>query len=313
MKLILTVALNPSIDRRYFINDFEVGKSYMAYDVEYTPGGDSLNTAKIIKTFNEPIKVTGFCGGRSGEYVMESLDFLGIDHKFTPINDETRSRMAILSDFGIQTEILEKSPSVSGEEVIEFYQLYRDLIKEADIICASGGLPRGLPEDTYRDLIVMAKEEGKKFLLDTSGKALELGIKAEPFLIKPNRDELEELAGFIMTSEVEMVRAAKYIIENGVEIVVISLGKAGALVLRGDNYYRVNIPNIKAVNPSGAGSAMMAGLAVSLYRDYDFEYILRIAAACGTANSMEAEAGKIDMAIMKSIMNEVEIEKRLIW
>ncbi len=114
-----------------------------------------------------------------------------------------------------------------------------------------------------------------------------------------------------MTSEVEMVRAAKYIIENGVEIVVISLGKAGALVLRGDHYYRVNIPNIKAVNPSGgAGSAMMAGLAVSLYRDYDFEYILRIAAACGTANSMEAEAGKIDMAIMKSIMNEVEIVKK---
>lgn len=311
--MILTVALNPSIDRRYFIDDFEAGKSYVAYDVKYGPGGDGLNMAKIIKTFNEPIKATGFCGGRSGEYVMEALDSLGIEHEFTSIKDETRCRMAVLSNFGIQTEVVEKSPSVSGEEAIEFYQLYSKLIKDADIICASGGLPRGLPEDIYRDLIVMAKEQGKKFLLDTSGKALELGIKAEPFLIKPNRDELEELAGFIMTSEVEMVRAAKYIIENGVEIVAISLGKAGVLVLHGDYYYRIKVPNIKAVNPSGAGSAMMAGFAVSLYREYDFEYILRIAAACGTAHVMEGETGKIDMAVMKSIMNEVEIEKRLIW
>lgn len=311
--MILTVALNPSIDRRYFINNFEVGKSYKAYEVEYTPGGDGLNVAKIIKTFNEPIKVTGFCGGRSGEYVKESLDCLGIEHEFTNINNETRSRIAVLSNFGIQTEIIERSPSISSEEVLEFYQLYRKLVRDADIICASGDLPRGLPVDIYRDLIVMAKEEGKKFILDTSGAALKLGIKASPFLIRVNRNELEELMGFIMTSETEMVRAAKYIVENGVKIVVLSLGKTGALVLNGDYYYRVKVPSVEVVNSSGAGSAMVAGFAVSLFRDYDFEYILKIAAACGAANAMEADAGKIDMTLMKGIMNEIEIEKRLIW
>lgn len=313
MELILIIALNPSIDRRYFINDFEAGKSYSAYEVEYTPGGNGLNTAKIIKSFNEPIKVTGFCGGRSGEYVKETLDHMGIEHDFITINDETRSRIAVLSDYGVQTEIVEKSPSISGEEVLKLYELYKNMIQDAEIICASGELPRGLPVDIYRDLILMAKDQGKKFILDTSGEALKLGIKASPFLIKPSRNELEELMGFIMTSEAEMVKAARYITENGVEIAVISLGKNGAIVLYGDYYYRVNVPSIKAVNPAGAGDAMMAGLAVSLFRDYDFEYVLRIGAACGAANAMEAEMGKIDMALMKSIMNEIEIEKRLIW
>jgi tagatose 6-phosphate kinase len=313
MELILIIALNPSIDRRYFINDFEAGKSYSAYEVEYTPGGSGLNTAKIIKSFNEPIKVTGFCGGRSGEYVRETLDHMGIEHDFITINDETRSRIAVLSGYGVQTEILEKSPSISGEEVLGFYELYKSMIQDAEIICASGELPRGMPADIYRDLILMAKDQGKKFILDTSGEALKLGIKASPFLIKPSRNALEELMGFIMTSEAEMVKAARYITENGVEIAVISLGKNGAIVLYGDYYYRVNVPSIKAVNPAGAGDAMMAGLAVSLFRDYDFEYVLRIGAACGAANAMESEMGKIDMALMKSIMNEIEIEKRLIW
>lgn len=311
--MILTVDLNPIINRGYFIHDFEIGKSYTAYDIQYRPGGSGLDIGLIAKAFNEPVKVTGFAGGRNGDYIIKNLDNMDIDHSFVPINEETRTSTRILSDYGIETEIIERSPSLSNEEVLEFYKLYRELIRDAEIICCSGPLPSGIPEDIYRDLILMAKEENKKVFLDASGEALKYGIKASPFLIKPNRDELEEYAGFILTNENEIIKAANYIKENGVEIVVVSLGKAGAIVVHDEYSYKINMPSIDLVNSTGAGSAMIAGFAVSMLRNYDFEYMLKIAAACGGANAMEKNSGIIDMVNMKTIMNEIEIEKRLIW
>ncbi|HSH35543.1 1-phosphofructokinase family hexose kinase, partial [Schnuerera sp.] len=184
--MILTVTLNPSIDRRYNLKNFKKGKVYRATDVQYTAGGKGLNVTKVIKAFNEPVIATGFIGGRSGEYIVEQLNIMGVKHEFVFINGETRSCIAILSDDGSQTEILERGPSISANEVLEFYELYRELIRDVDIVCASGSIPYGLPEDIYNNLAIMAKESGKKFFLDTKGEALKLGIEAAPFLVKPN-------------------------------------------------------------------------------------------------------------------------------
>lgn len=311
--MILTITLNPSIDRRYFINGFKEGKMYRAKDVQYTPGGKGLNVAKVIKSFNEPVMATGFLGGRSGRHIEEMLDSMNICHNFIPINGETRSSLTILSDDGSQTEVLERGPSISGEEVLEFYELYRDIIKDSEIICASGSLPQGLPADIYRDLIMMAKEQDKKFFLDTKGEALKIGIEASPFLVKSNRDELESLIGCMLTSQEDIIRGARYILENGVKMVIIPMEKAGSMVFYDGYSYRVKVPNIKVVNPVGSGDSMMAGFVVSLLRNYDFEYLLKVAAACGTANAMEAEAGKVDMHNMKRIMNEIQIDKKKIY
>lgn len=311
--MILSIDLNPSLDRRYFIQNFEIGKSYTAYDTQYIPGGWGLDIAKIIKSFNEPIKVTGFLGGRNGKYVLEILNNMNINSEFVFIEEETRTNTKILTDYGIETEISERSPHLSNDEVVEFYELYRELIKETKIICASGKISRELPTDIYKDLILMAKEEDKTFLLDTSGEALRYGIHAAPFLIKPNRDELEEYMGFIMTNERDIIKSCTYIIENGVKMVVVSLGKAGAIVVYDGYSYKINVPSIKEVNSNGAGSAMMAGFAISMLRQYDFEYMLKIAAACGVASAMEMDTGVIDMGNMKSIASEIEIEKKLIF
>lgn len=307
--MILTVTLNPSLDRRYFIQGFEKGKVYRAEDVQYTPGGKGLNVAKVIRSFNEPVMATGFLGGRNGRHVEEMLDDMGIYHNFIPIKGETRSSLTILSDDGSPTEVLEESPSISGEEVLELYKVYRELIRDSKIICASGSIPQGLPTDIYRDLIIMANEQDKKFFLDTKGEALKIGIEASPFLVKLNRDELEGLIGCMLTSQEDIIRGARYILENGVKIVIIPLRKAGYMVFYDGYFYKVKVPNIKMINSVGSEDSMMAGFVVSLLRNYDFEYLLKVAAACGIANAMEAEAGKVDMHNMKKIMNDVDIEK----
>ncbi len=307
--MILTITLNPSIDRRYVVDGFEKGRVFRAREVQYTPGGKGLNVTKVIKAFNEPVVATGFLGGRSGEYIKDQLDDMNIQHKFVDIRGETRSCIAILSDDKSQTEVLEDGPYIFKEETLNFYELYRDIIKECEIICASGSLPKGLTSDTYRKLIDIAKEQNKKFILDTSGEALRLGVEGAPFLVKPNKEELENLVGHSIINEYEIFKSAKHLLDKGINIVVISLGSKGSVVFSNDYAYMVKPPKVNAINPVGSGDSMVAGFAVALKRDYDFETMIRFASACGTANAMEAETGKVDIDNVRRLMKEIKIEE----
>lgn len=305
----LTITFNPSIDRRYNVNDFEKGKIFRTDNYQYTAGGKGLNVAKVIKSFNEDVMVTGFLGGNGGLFISNELKSMDIENKFIEIENETRSCLAIISNNGSQTEILERGPSISENEMLEFYKLYEELLDRVDIVCASGSLPHGLPSDIYKDIINTAKKKGKKFILDTSGQALKLGIEAAPYLIKPNREELEALTGNKITYEEELIQPAKYLLNKGVEVVIVSLGHCGAMAFYNGYAYRVSIPIVEAVNPVGSGDSMIAGFAVALQKDYDFETMLKVGAACGTANAMESETGKVDQEKMNNILKQITIEK----
>ncbi|MBZ2175511.1 1-phosphofructokinase [Schnuerera sp. xch1] len=307
--MILTVTLNPSIDRRYNINEFQKGKIFRTNDFQYTPGGKGLNVSKVVKVFGEPVVATGFLGGMSGNYIEEKLDTMNIGHSFVSIDGETRSCMAILSDDGSQTEILESGPTIAQKDIGRFYDLYKKLIKDFNIICASGSVPNGVNVDVYKDLISIANREGKKFILDTTGQALRKGLGASPYLIKPNKEELENLIGDTVFSEDDIIRGVKFVLEKGVKIVAVSLGSEGSLIFNDNYMYRIKVPTVKAVNPVGSGDSMIAGFAVSLNRNYDFESMLKLASACGTANAMEKETGKVDIDNINKLMKETFIEK----
>lgn len=305
----ITVTLNPSIDRRYNIKNFVRGKVFRADDFQYTPGGKGLNVAKVIKTLNEPVIATGFLGGKSGSYIEEKLDEMNIMHDFVSIDGETRSCLAIISDDSSQTEILESGPLISQTDMQRFYKLYKELIRQDEIICISGSMPRNIEVETYKNLIEIASREGKKILLDTSGEALRKGMEARPYLIKPNKEELENLIGNVISTEEDIIKGVSPMIKEGINIVVVSLGKEGCLVFNDNYMYRVETPKVKAVNPVGSGDAMIAGFAVSLKRNYEFENMLKLAAACGTANALEEETGKIDINNINRLIEDIVIEK----
>lgn len=305
----ITVTLNPSIDRRYNIKNFERGKVFRADDFQYTPGGKGLNVAKVIKALNEPVVATGFLGGRAGSYIEEKLDEMNIMHNFISIDGETRSCLAIISDNGSQTEILESGPLISQTDMQRFYKLYEELIIQDEIICISGSMPKDMEVETYKNLIEIANKEGKKILLDTSGEALRKGMEARPYLIKPNKEELENLIGNVISTEEDIIKAVSPMIKEGINIVVVSLGKEGCLVFNDNYMYRVETPKVKAVNPVGSGDAMIAGFAVSLKRNYKFKDMLKLAAACGTANALEEETGKVDINNINRLIEDIVIKK----
>lgn len=306
--MILTITLNPSVDRRYNVENFETGKVFRSKETQYTPGGKGINVSKVLEILGEKPLASGFLGGRAGEYIQESLNSLNIENDFVNIDGETRSCIAIISEES-QTEVLESGPTISKEEEEMFFKRYTELVKKCRFISISGSLPKGLPLDTYKTLIEIAKEEGRNVILDTSGEALKIAIEAKPFLIKPNEDEIQNLLGKELEGEADIINTGKEILEKGIEIVVVSLGKEGSLVFNKNDVYKVTVPEIELVNPVGSGDSMIAGFAAGLSRDYNLEKTIKLAAACGTLNAMEKETGCIDPKSLEFMMDKIQVQK----
>lgn len=307
--MILVINLNASVDKRYTLSELTKGKVMRAASVDNTPGGKGIHVANVATILGEDCLTTGMLGGKSGEFIADRLEDYGIRQDFVRVAGETRSCLAIITDDGVQTEILEPGPQVSGAELEIFRQKYNELLEAADIIVASGSVPRGVPTDFYARLIQEARAAAKPFLLDTSGELLRQGIAARPFFIKPNRDEIEALTGRRITTEAETAAEVRRFLEQGISLAVVSLGAQGSIAGYEGRLYRVTVPKIEAVNPVGSGDSYVAGIAAGLARGLAVEDVLKLAAACGTANAMEPESGFVRRAVVEELLGRIQVER----
>lgn len=307
--MILVVNLNASLDKRYELADLEKGAVTRARSVENTPGGKGLHVANVATLLGEDCVATGFLGGKTGEFIRAQLDQRQIRHDFITIAGETRSCLAILTDDGAQTEILEPGPAVTPDEWADFLQKYETLLLKADNVVLSGSVPQALSTDVYARLISAAKARGRKAFLDTSGALLEAGIEAKPHFIKPNRDEIEALTGRKLRTPADAVREVRAFLDRGIAIAAISLGAEGSIVGCKESVYRVTPPRVHAVNPVGSGDAYVAGMAIADARGFGVEEAIAFAAACGTANAMERESGSVRGATVEEILSNTRVEK----
>lgn len=310
--MITTVTLNPAIDRAYIINDFKPNDKYHINtdDVMITTGGKGLNVARVASVLGEKINATGFLGGYSGNFIKEELDKLGIDTSFVPIKESSRIFTAIIDQKNnTETIVAEKGPVVTKEELNAFVKEFVKIIKYSDVIVAAGTVPKGLPKTIYGDMVKIARDNNVKMIIDASGSYLEEAIKAQPFMIKPNLEELEELAGYKLNSEYEIVFECKHICKQGVHVVGISLEDQGAIFVTKDGVYKVCAPKVSLVNSIGCGDAFVGGFAVSLFRNNDLKEAFKMAVATGTANAIEGKIGYIDKRNVEKFYNQIEVKK----
>lgn len=307
--MIATITFNPSIDKRYILDDIIKGSVLRTKKVQNTAGGKGLNVSRVIRLLGEEVTATGFLGGHSGNFISDKLLELKINNKFVKIKGETRSCLAIITKDLIQTEILEPGPVVEENELEKWKESYNEILKNSSIVCASGSLPKGMKVSTYKKIIKKSNLKGVKFLLDTSGEALVQGILGKPFFIKPNIDELKVITGESINNDNDIIKIIDKIHCSGVEFIFVSLGSEGALIGYKGKKYRVYVPKIKAVNPVGSGDSTVAGIAVALHRGYNIEDTIAFAAACGTANAKEEQTGYVDPGVVKEIQNNIKIDR----
>ncbi len=292
--MITTVTLNASIDKAYdMANIVQIGSVMRVKDCRNTAGGKGLNVARVVHACGETVQATGMIGGHNGQYFLELMQQDGIPNAFVNVSHETRCCINILEPDGRSTEFLESGEEVSDTDIQKFISAFEDIVKQSDVITLSGSAPKQTDNTIYHTLVTIAKKHNKPVILDTSGVYLKEGLKANPTMIKPNAEELSALLGgeCALHTKDELIKAGKTLFETGIENVVISLGKDGALLICEDGVFHGKPPKLDVVNTVGCGDAMVAAFAVAFKQNMTKQKALQYAVAVSAANAMNQNTG----------------------
>lgn len=307
---VVTVTLNPAIDKTVIVPNFRPERVVRAKEVYIYPSGKGVNVARVLVRLNVSAVCLGFVGGYFGRFLSDGLTREEIEHDFTIIADETRINLTIRDPkTGMEVHLVEPGAKVSEEDWQRFVATYERHLSNADWVALCGSLPPGTPINAYAQLISIANEKGVPCALDTSGEALRKGVEAKPKLVKPNRQELAELVGNDVNSNEKLRSAIFKVHELGIEIVVVSLGKEGAVGSDGKNLWKAKPPPVKVVNTIGSGDALLGGLIFALLKEMPFEEALKFAVATGTANTLVDGPCYIDLLDLHEIWSETSVQK----
>ena len=214
--MILTVTLNTAIDKTLAVPNFRLGRRHRTVEQTTMPGGKGVNVARVLKTLGAPVIATGLAGGATGTRIVEQLTQLSVLSDFVRIREESRTNTAVIDPTtGEQTEINERGPSVSEQEIELFVDKLLYLAKGASVCVFAGSLPRNVEVDVYARLIRELKRLGVYTVVDTDGDPLRRAVRAEPDIISPNVLEAEELVGHEFNDEEDHCFAVREMTDLG--------------------------------------------------------------------------------------------------
>lgn len=284
MPKIITITLNPAIDKSTSVPVLVPEKKMKCTLPVFEPGGGGINVARAIKKLGGNATAMYLAGGYTGKFFTQLLDRENIDSIVIEMANHTRENLIVLnSTANLQYRFGMPGPLV---EEVEWKKLLDTLekINGIDFIVASGSLPPGVPVDIYARIASVAKRKGTKCVVDTSGEALQLAAEEGVYLLKPNLGELSSLVGSeeISTGMVDDVAAT--LIENGrSEVVLVSMGAAGAMLVTKQTVKQLSAPVVKRISTVGAGDSMVAGIIMGLSKGFSILESAKYGVASGTA------------------------------
>jgi tagatose 6-phosphate kinase len=272
-------------------------------------GGKGNNCARAITILGRAAKAMVIVGGHPGAHVVEMLEkHDGIPCVPVWVKSLTRTITTILEEpIQRQTAFFESGSRVTNEEFEDLKRIFADEAQGAKVVTFNGTVPDPKIETLYCDIIPMAKSAGAITILDAHGPEFALGLEAVPYMVKPNVAEAQECVGFPLDSIEAKWKAIDSFHDRGVELVVLSLGKDGALVSRGNERFHAVPPAIKEVNPVGSGDALVAGFAIGLKEQMPLVEIAKLAIAAGAANAMSWDIGHFTLQEVQALFPQVRI------
>lgn len=284
--MIYTVTLNPAVDRELTVPAMEFDSVLRATEARVDFGGKGFNVSRLLKSMGTSSTAVGFLGGRAGELLQDGLQSLGIGTDFVWVPDETRTNVSIVTELHDHyIKVNEKGPAVDAAKQEELLAKIDWLAKPGDWWVLAGSLPRNVGDDFYARIVNVLNKHEAKAILDTSGESLRLGCAASPYLVKPNTEEAHVLTHLLMDTPSDIAAAAAEIRRLGPQNVVVSMGKAGALLHTSERTWLVHTPKIKEKNPIGAGDSMVGGLVWALTQEIALKEALGWGVASGAATA----------------------------
>lgn len=308
--MIYTLTLNPALDRTLTVRGIKFDDlNRITGEMRYA-GGKGIDVSRAIKELGGHSIALGFIGGFDGLELQGLLINEGITCDFIKIADETRTNIIIRDEAtGRQMLFSAPGPQVRPEDVAAIYNKLSSLTPPPSFLVMSGSLPRGITPNIYAQFIKVVREQGGRAVLDADGEPLRLAIEEAPFLIKPNVHELGRLVGKDLREIGDIVAEARRLNKRGIEIVVVSMGWRGLVVVSEELCIHCKTPDVEVVSTIGAGDSTVGGLVLSLEQGKPLREAAVVATAAGTGAIMCPGSGLCRRADVQGLIKQIEVEE----
>jgi len=307
--MIYTLTLNPAVDRELTVPAIQFDSVLRAADSRVDFGGKGFNVSRLLRGLGAPNTAVGFLGGRAGELLQNGLQSLGIGTDFVWIPGETRTNVSIVTQsHDHYIKVNEQGPQVDAAGQKELLDKIDSLATPGDWWVLAGSLPPGVPDDYYARIVKALNKRESRAVLDTTDESLRLGCGEKPYLVKPNAEEARSLTGLPVETPAEIAAAAAEIRKLGAQNVVVSMGKAGALLQTSEGSWLARSPKIKEQNPIGAGDSLVGGLVWALMKGFALKEALGwgVASGAATASLSGTEVGS--RLLIEELFSQVRYE-----
>ena len=308
--MIVTVTLNPALDKTVVIPEFRAGQVNRVVASRVDAGGKGVNVSKVLVSLGEESIAAGLCGGHAGRQLLDGLEKLGIPTAFEYGTAETRTNLKITTGPGGETtDVNEPGAPVTAQQLQALEARLNALTAAGDMLVLSGSLPPGVPADFYAGLTRRQHERGVCVAVDTSGEPLRQAAQAAPDLLKPNLEELEQLTGNRPESDTAILDACSPLLARGTALVAVTLGGEGAVLVSHGGAWRAQALPVTVQSTVGSGDAFTAALALGIQRGMAAEQMLALAAAAGAVNAMTDGTDVPDGAQIRALAARAQIQR----
>ena len=286
--MIYTVTFNPSIDYIVSMKDFSLGKTNRATDENMFPGGKGLNVSTVLSNLGIPNIALGFIAGFTGDEILRLTKERGILCDFIKLSDGNNRINVKLKNFD-GTEINGNGPIIEPTKLQELLNQLKHL-KDGDTLILAGSIPSSLPSHIYQIIMEELKDKNINIVVDATKDLLMNVLSYGPFLIKPNKHELEEIFDIKIASKEDAIRYARHLQRLGARNVIVSLSCDGAILVSEEGErFEADVPPGNLINAVGSGDSMIAGFLAGWENTHNYEYAFKMAVAAGSASAYSEE------------------------
>lgn len=308
--MVNTLTLNPAIDKILYLDKVEKGITNRVQRHALTVGGKGTHVSVNLSLMGIANNAFGLARGDAGRFIMRILEDQGVTTRFIfREEDDSRTNYILAENDNTCTTIAEKGPALTEKDLDDIILKLKHHVGFGDSLVLSGDASNCPDPFIYNRIAQELSDKKLKIYLDTSGESLKKGLESSPFLIKPNQDELEALCGFPVESDGEVLRGIASLDRFGIEVVAVSLGRRGAIVRFGREYFKATPAAVQARNTAGCGDSFLAGLIYGYERGMSHAGMLRYATAVSAATAVSPLSVGFDLSYANSILEKCTVEK----
>jgi 1-phosphofructokinase len=286
--MIYTVTFNPSLDYIVTVPEFTCGITNRTTEEKIFPGGKGINVSMVLKNLGIESTALGFYAGFTGQELKRRVEEKGIHSDFIPV-EAGMTRINVKIRGSEESEINGQGPAIEKADIAKLYEKL-DALEDGDILVLAGSIPDAMPRTGYMDIMEHLKEKNLKIVVDATKDLLVNVLPYHPFLIKPNRQELEEIFRVKIDEKAKIIEYAGKLKEKGAKNVLVSLAGDGAVLLaENGEVFEAPAPKGKVVNSVGAGDSMVAGFLAGLSAGSDYGKAFHMGICTGSASAFSEE------------------------